>query len=50
MRQASLAIVKYQKNKGFSRKVTSTVGWVKVTRVLRTAEHNFALVSQSLVA
>jgi hypothetical protein len=29
--------------KGFSRKVTSKVGWVKVTRVLVTVEQKFFL-------
>jgi hypothetical protein len=29
--------------KAFSRKVTSRVGWVKVTRVLGTPEHKFFL-------
>jgi hypothetical protein len=34
-------LVKCRKRKGFSRKVTSPIGRVKVTRVLRTLEHKF---------
>jgi hypothetical protein len=34
-------LVKCWKRKGFSRKVTSEVRRVKVTRVLRTLEHEF---------
>jgi hypothetical protein len=34
-------LVKCRKRKGFSRKVTSGVRWVKVTRVLRTLEQKF---------
>ena len=34
-------LVKCRKRKGFSRKVTSTAGRVKVTRVLGTLEQKF---------
>jgi hypothetical protein len=35
------SLVKCRKRKGFSRKVTSGIGWVKVTRVLGTLEQKF---------